>query len=353
MVFSRFVGQKLALLLCVAATGVAVFAAELPVTNVGEWRVLAMDGGMIFARNTAADGGARFVFGGDGYNHRAPLSLLQAAGSDDLAAAVEALAKQVGLSARDVATAKSFATEFFPATTGNGGKWQSLTYADAFALASKSDMGIFRDNTYVSLTRHWNSVATATASIGTGYCKAAGMVDVTAAVATVSSTAKSASGAQVQAFSAVAAGACAGIFPTWPPTSPPAWPPAAPGWTPPTGPPGNVKWVGSTCTNFGQTVDCMNSDGQMCTCTCEGAGATGILQSRGCRNVPSNPPGTACTPAGGIGPCDGSCACNCAVTPGSPPGTGPTWQSPPQCGSSLPLWLALVSLLGLRIWRRA
>jgi hypothetical protein len=342
------------------ATTTGTTPPTLPVLALGEWRVLALDGGLFFAR-PGAGGDIGFVYGTDGGNHKEPLQLISYAGGGDPMPAIEALPQAVPVSSADYDHLKAFATQLGWPSDGKTGSWAGMTYDQGLDLAAKSDLGIFNPLVSLSLSASAKASKSGLAAVSVGYCKAASLVD---AAATKSAAAASAvdvaTPESTRLFEKQAAAACADIFPTYIPTKPPAFPyypppavPPAP-WVPPSGP-GTPVWVGQDCTNFGQQAQCVNRIGQQCMCSCEGASSPGQwINPTGCVAIPSNPPASPCTPPGGIGPCDNQCACDCVATPGTPPGSPGTW-GPKQCGFEPAAYglLLVTGLLGLYLRRRS
>ncbi|MFL6192772.1 MAG: hypothetical protein ACJ75H_01275 [Thermoanaerobaculia bacterium] len=344
-------------------------AVILPVVALGEWRVLALGGGLFLARPTPGAEDPAFVYGYDGGLHKNALKLVAYHGGSDKTSAVEALAKSPGLTSTDLQTLKSFMAQLGWAGDGKAGSWKEMTTNDALDLAGSSNVGIFAGLIVESLSASTN-FAGASASVSVGYCKAATLIDKAATsvvveaslAASTEATAYVATEASTQLFTQTAAQVCADIFPTYPPPGPPAFPfyppgtPPPPGWTPPSGP-GAPVWVGGTCTAFGSTAQCVNRNGQLCNCSCQGAGATGLwVSTGGCIGIPSTTPGTAgpppvpgspCTPAGGVGPCGNQCACNCTPAPGAPPGTPGTWSPTIGCAGFEEAGYGLILLTGL------
>jgi hypothetical protein len=350
-----------------ASTGTT---AALPVVAVGEWRMLALQGGMFLARQAAGSGDTAFVYGSDGGDRKAALQLQAYAGTD-LAQAASGLAGQ--LSAADAKTLDAFVAALGWKGDSAAGKWSALSSDGALALVASSDVGIFGPLLKAALAVSGSS---STATVSVGYCKAASLIDPEGTALVVK--ALTATGGALAtpentiAFEQATAAACADVIPSYPPpaTTPPAFPvyppPATPppGWTPPTGP-GSPVWVGGTCTAFGVSSQCVNRDGELCSCTCEGAGDTGIWQSHGtCKAIPSTTPGSAgpppvpgspCAPPGGIGPCGTGSACNCNPPPaGSPPGTPGTWGPPLPTGDAATAggFVLITALLGFGLARR-
>ncbi|HET9229152.1 MAG TPA: hypothetical protein VFR31_20910 [Thermoanaerobaculia bacterium] len=350
---------------CALAAGLLVLlagppAGAQPVATLGEWSVLALDGGLFFVLNDQDTGDVDYVYAYT-INNKGDLRAVSAEDGDDLELSVESLAKTVSLSNKDLATLKVFTdTQSLP-TDGKAAGWKAASYDEVYQLLAQSDVGLVADVMLETLASRWSGNAGAVAVDG-GYCKAGTFID-SVAVANESAAAQVAAASSMTFGEAVAA-TCASIFPRtpWPPAAPPAWPvyippaTAPPGWTPPAGP-GAPVWVGSACTLFGMTSPCVNSSGELCTCSCQGAGATGIwVSSGGCTTIPSNATGTPCTPAGGLGPCGNQCCCNCVAppAPGGPPGSG-TWGPTIRCGSEEAAWglLAMTALCGVWFARRS
>jgi hypothetical protein len=343
--------------------------ATLPVVALGEWRVLALGGGLFLARPTPGGEDPAFVYGYDGGSHKNALKLVAFHGGSDKTAAVETLAKSPGLTSADLQKLKSFMAELGWAGDGKAGSWKEMTTDAALDLAANSDVGIFAGLIASSLSASTNYTG-ANASVSVGYCKAATLIDSAASsvvseaslTASAEATSEIATPASTQLFAQTAAEVCADVFPNYPPTAPPAFPvyppPATPppGWTPPSGP-GSPVWVGGSCTNFGQTAQCVNRNGELCNCMCDGAGSTGIWRSTGgCTGIPSTTPGTTgppavpgspCAPPGGVGPCGNQCACNCTATPGAPPGSPGTWSPTIGCAGFEEAGYGLILLTGM------
>ena len=350
---------------CALAAGLLVLlagppAGAQPVATLGEWSVLALDGGLFFVRNDQDAGDVDFVYAYT-TNNKGDLRAVSAEDGSDFELSIESLAKTVSLSSKDLETLKGFNdTQSLP-SDGKAAGWKAASYDEIHQLLAESDIGLVANVMVQTLAARWSGNAGALAVEG-GYCKAGAFIDSVAA-ANESAT-NLASAASSMTFGQAVAATCASIFPRtpWPPAAPPAWPiyippaTAPPGWTPPTGP-GAPVWVGGTCTAFGNTAQCVNQDGELCSCSCQGAGATGIWVASGasCKAIPSNPTGSSCTPAGGLGPCGGDCCCNCVAppAPGGPPGSG-TWGPTIRCGSEEAAWglLAMTALCGVWFARR-
>jgi hypothetical protein len=326
----------------------------LPVATVGEWTALALEGGLFFARSAPTAGDVSFVYGYDAGGRN--LRVVASAGGSDLKAAIESLGK-------------AFADTLDLPNDGKAGDWKAMSYAQAYALVASSNVSPLADVMLESLAAPWAG-SPDEISVANGYCQAgslAGSLATAFGSASAEKLAK-ASAASSSSFSAAVTAACADIFPSWPPTPKPAFPiyppplTPPPGYTPPSGPGGPV-WLGGTCTNFGQQAQCMDKDGALCMCSCQGAGTTGTWQLQGgCSTVPGTAPASPCSPAGGIGPCTVGgkrCACNCVAPPatGAPPGSG-TWVAltPPSCAGSAEAALGLLlatALCGVWLSRRS